>query len=215
MVKAIIFDLDGVLVDSEPLSNESVRLTLKGFGVNYDGRYRKVTIGRGERDNFQFFKEKFGIKASLEEMLEEKRRTYRRVIERQGVKLIEGALELLGTVVKRGLKMAVATSGAWPYLKLKKSGLGRIFRVVITSDDVKKTKPAPDLFLEAARRLKVRPGECLVLEDSKAGLLAAKAAGAKCVVIPGSYNRDEDFSEADLVVKSLREINLNMLKSLQ
>jgi len=122
-------------------------------------------------------------------------------------------MRCLEALKKAGICTALGTSSYHVYVDkiVVKFDLGRYFDVVVTSTDIKAVKPAPDIFLECATRLAIEPERCLVFEDAVKGLLAAHAAGMRCLIVPTAYTKGGDFSEADILLKSLEEFDVNLM----
>ncbi len=126
-----------------------------------------------------------------------------------------GALDLLDRL--RGRKtLAVASSALRNavHAVLNRLGIADRFARIVTGSDVHRLKPFPDIFLEAARRLAVAPGECVVIEDAEKGVIAAKAAGMKCIAVPSIHTADNDFSAAELVVPALAAVTMDMIEGM-
>lgn len=215
-VKAVIFDMDGLLVDSEPVWSLVDQEFLAHYGKTYRPLDKSRFMGSGVREFIKFMKKKFSLPGGEEKLLSERMAIFQSLITKDP-KLMPGAEDLLGEFSKNGYLLAMATGNTRQMMDLMTEDLKirKYFDVTVSSDEVPKGKPAPDVFLEAARRLKVKAGECLVLEDAINGVVAAKAAGMKAIAVYDQrYNRPESFTEADLVVGSLREISVEMIKRL-
>jgi HAD superfamily hydrolase (TIGR01509 family) len=204
---AVIFDMDGVLVDSEPLGFEAMRQVMARHGVAYTEVDNEQFLGVTTPESCRILKARHRLAPSAQELT-------RDYVERLLV-LIEGRPRpmagvpaVLATLHDAGYPMALASS-AEPELiaaNVEALGLGRYFKAVVSGAEVRRSKPAPDIFLEAARRLGVAPAVCLVVEDSRNGLLAAKAAGMACAVVPCASTRQQDFSEADCRLRALPDL---------
>ena len=135
----------------------------------------------------------------------------------QDIQLFPGAKQLIYLLAKNKYKLAIATGGHTKE-KVKEIlnifSLDTFFPVIVSSDEVAHGKPAPDIFLEAAKRLGIAPTYCLVLEDASIGVIAGNAAGMKVVAVPNIYTQQQNFSKADRIVTSLTEITLPLIKSL-
>jgi beta-phosphoglucomutase family hydrolase len=182
---AAIFDLDGVLVDSEPNHFAAERDLLADYGVEFTEAVKRPYIGRSNRDVLVEFAARHGIPDTVDDLLTRKNLAYLELTRRH-VDGYPGTREILLGLRADGLPTALA-SGSSPDViaaVLAALDLRDAFDVVVSADQVERGKPAPDLFLEAARRLGVPAGGCVVFEDSTAGVLAALAAGMRCVAIP-------------------------------
>jgi HAD superfamily hydrolase (TIGR01509 family) len=185
-IQAVIFDMDGLMLDSETLGRQiwSRALAERGYALA-DGAYLRL-IGRTLRDVALILGEVFGADFPFDEVYAQRQRYYEEHIARHGIPLKPGLLELLDFLDQRGIPRAVASSTRREFALLKLSSAGVLgrFNAVACGDEVVNGKPAPDVFLEAARRLGIPPQYCLALEDSEAGVRAAHAAGMVVVMIP-------------------------------
>ena len=150
----------------------------------------------------------------IEAIAEEKEATFRRMIE-QKIKPIPGAVELVYSLRRQGVKMAIASSTPIENIRLITGSLGieNCFQAIVTGHDVTEGKPSPQVFLLAAQRLEAEPRNCVVIEDAVAGVTAAKRAGMHCVAVTSTRSR-ESLKEADLIVNTLEEISINDLEGL-
>ena len=203
MIQAILFDLDGLMVDSEPHSLASWKAVLAERGVTLDQLTIDSILGLRIDATARTLIEKYHLADTVQALSEAK--TEYQIAHLDGnVKPMPGLLELLDEIDRRGLKKAVASSGIRRYVEavLRANGLLDRFSVIITGDQVTHGKPAPDVFLAAARALNVEPPHCLVLEDAPVGVQAAHAAGMLCLAVPDHSVTQLDLSQADKVVAS-------------
>jgi HAD superfamily hydrolase (TIGR01509 family) len=211
---AVIFDMDGVLVDSEPIINAAAIRALAEFGVSARPEDFLPFVGAGE-DRYIGGVAEFHGKAFDPEM---KRRTYdwyMKLLPAMG-KPFAGAADLLNLLQRQGIRCAVASSA--DRIKVE-ANLGQVlklepasFAAVITGEDVALKKPHPDIFLEAARRLGLLPASCCVVEDAVHGVEAAKAAGMHCVAVATSFARDALVAAgADIVRPAIGDIAIDDL----
>lgn len=202
-VRGAIFDLDGVLVDSEPNYFRSERVLLAEYGVDFTPEMKRPYIGMSTMEMLDDVVLRFGIAEPVGTLLSRKNAHYLEIAAggtpaypqtRRLVELLHGA----------GYPLALA-SGSSPEVidtVLAGAGLLRYFDVVVSAEAVPRGKPAPDLFLEAARTLDIPPRECVVVEDSEYGVAAAAGAGMRCVAIPYLFDAPlaEAFHSADLLI---------------
>ncbi|MEE3326517.1 MAG: HAD family phosphatase [Myxococcota bacterium] len=203
---AILWDNDGILVDSEFLYYEFTRDALAGLGVDLKvSDYQEINLRQGK--NVFMLAEAIGVSADVIARTKEERNVLfrKRIVE--GVEIIEGVKETLQTLHGR-IPMAVVTSSHPENLESMHSDheLEGFFETVVAAGATPRFKPHPDPDLLAAERLSVSPDRCLVVEDSERGLQAAVAAGMRCAVIPKELTRVGDFSTASFVLESVREI---------
>ena len=213
MIKAVIFDMDGVIIDSERVHFAAYRKLLEKNGKRITEEQYKPWFGIQPRVTIRNF---LGVEdeAKLKEMALEKDQ-YFREFARKELEPMDGALESLRKIKSYGYKVALATAATWgnTELILDKLFLHDFFDAVVTAADTKKGKPDPEVFIKAAEKLGVIPENCIVVEDSKHGIEAARNAGMKCIAV-ATTNKPDELTMADKVVKGIGEITLNMLKGL-
>ncbi|WP_406002229.1 HAD family hydrolase [Streptomyces sp. NBC_00829] len=183
---AVIFDLDGTLVDSEPNYFEAGRRLLAEYGVRDFGWDQHTRfIGIGTRETLEVLRDQYGIAAPLEELLAGKNRHYLELarISTDVFPQMRVLVELLGS---QGMPMAVASGSSRAAIDavLAGTGLDSFITTAVSAEEVAHGKPEPDVFLEAARRLGAAPSDCVVLEDAPPGAAAAHAAGMRCIAVP-------------------------------
>ncbi|MDT0388765.1 HAD family hydrolase [Streptomyces dubilierae] len=183
---SVIFDLDGTLVDSEPHYFEAGRQTLAAYGVpDFTWADHERYVGISTQETVADWKERYGLPATVDELLAAKNRRYLELA-RSASRAYPEMRAFVELLAAEGVPMAVA-SGSSPEAiaaVLSGTGLDAHLHTVVSADEVAHGKPAPDVFLEAARRLGASPAECVVLEDAAPGAAAAHAAGMRCIAIP-------------------------------
>jgi HAD superfamily hydrolase (TIGR01509 family) len=202
-MRPIVFDCDGVLVDSEKLAWNAWRHVLAPYGITLTDRDIGLLTGRTDRDAYTYFSGRGALPdyaGFWDELSEVTFRSFDRYLQ-----AFEDAADTLDALRTRGAAMAVASSSPRERLdrSLASTGLRDYFEVVVGGDDVEHGKPAPDLFLAAAAGLEVEPGTCIAVEDTPAGIVAACAAGMTVVAVERGLYSFEDLREADLVVPRL------------
>lgn len=215
MLKVIIFDMDGVLTDSIGPIWESFSTVLKDEGVHFSKEYIKKNLARSLRDNLQDWKTEFGIKDY--DVLEFSKKAGEIQFElMKKEKVNPDLLNLLEEAKKNNIACAVATSSLrWRAEKmLDLLNIRLFFRVLVTADDIKNHKPAPDVFLEAANKLGVDPNECVVIEDAKNGIDAAKNANMKTIGLITDYHSADELKHANLVIKNFSELSIEKINKL-
>jgi len=205
----VIFDLDGVLADSEPWWNQIDAKLLAEYGVSYCGEYHRNVLGVSYRLAVEFYKNAFHISASVEELMRRRGEIATDFFANR-VDLFPFAKTTLEQLREMKLPLAVATSSMSASARplLDRTGIRSLFSVVITGDEVQQGKPYPDIYLRAAKKLGISPEACLVIEDSLAGIAAGKAANMRVAAIPDRRFVDprEYEKEANYVLGSLSEI---------
>ncbi|MBA7597583.1 Phosphorylated carbohydrates phosphatase [subsurface metagenome] len=207
-VEAVIWDMDGVLADTAPhhlhawqeiFSKRGVKFTeadfKRGFGIRNDAIIRNILGEQVTKDE-------------IEAIAQEKEKTFRRIIG-QNIRPLPGAVKLLQALDKHGVRMAIASSTTIENIRLIIGGMDieNCFKAVVTGHDVTEGKPSPQVFLLAAKRLGAEPENCIVVEDSVAGVVAAKSAGMYCVAVTNTHPR-EKLKEADLIVDTLEAVSV-------
>jgi HAD superfamily hydrolase (TIGR01509 family) len=206
---AVIFDLDGVLADSEPWWNQIDAKLLAEHGVSYRGEYHRNVLGVSFRLAVEFYRNAFRIAASVEDLMRRRGEIATDFFANR-VGLFPSAKTTLEQLREMKLQLAVATSSvsasARPFLD--RTGIRSLFSVVVTGDEVQRGKPHPDIYLRTVKELEIAPEACLVIEDALAGVAAAKAANMTVAAIPDTRFVDprEYEKEADYVLGSLSEI---------
>jgi beta-phosphoglucomutase len=213
MITSVIFDLDGLLADTERLHCLAYQEALQFHGATVsDEEYADHWVRSG-RGISEWLTER-ALTLDPVAIRAHKSRCYLDLLVSE-LRPMEGALTLLEKLHGRK-KLALASSSYRDAVEgvLAGLGIGRYFQAIVTGLDVPRVKPAPDLFLAAAEQLGVPPAECVVLEDAEKGVIAASLAGMRCIAIPNQYTRHHDFSKATRVCSSLNEITVELLDRL-
>ena len=207
--RAVIFDLDGLLADSEPWWNQIDAKLLAEYGVIYRGEYHQNVLGVSYRLAIEFYKNAFHISAPVEELMRRRGEIATEFFANR-VGLFPSAKATLEQLREMKLMLAVATSSvsasARPFLE--RTGIRSLFSVIVTGDEIQRGKPHPDIYLSTAEKLQLVNESCLVVEDALAGIAAAKAANMRVAAIPDTRFVDprEYAKEADYVLRDLSEI---------
>lgn len=206
-ISAVIFDMDGVLLDSEPLHLRATQAALGERGASYTERDNRAFFGATDAELFGVLRILFDLPVPAATLVAAKRDRLVALI-RTEARPLPGVPAVPRQLRTAGLPLALASSSPRPVVDvvLETLGLEGLFQAVVSGDDVARGKPAPDAFLLAARRLGVPAERCLVVEDSRNGVLAAKAAGMTVAAVPCPATSHEDFSPADWVLPSLEAL---------
>ena len=213
-LRAVIWDMDGVIVDSAPYHLSAWQDTFRKRGVNFTEDDFKRYFGQ-RNDTI--------IRATLKDSLSpeevdaiasEKEEDYRQKMG-QNITPLAGAIALIKLLHDRGVKMAIASSAPLENIQLilQRLGIDSFFQAIVWGREVSEGKPSPQGFLLAARKLGVKPQDCVAIEDAVAGVAAAKGAGMKCVAVTTTHNR-ANLKEADLIVDSLEVVDMGVLNGL-
>jgi HAD superfamily hydrolase (TIGR01509 family) len=208
VIEAVVFDLDGVLLDSEQVWDEGREQLAKERGGRWHARAQTEMMGMSSVEWSRYMHDELGVPGTPEEISAE---VVRRLVEvyRKRLPLIEGAHEAVERLAARWpLGLASSSNRELIDLVLELSGLARFFRITVSSEEVARGKPAPDVYLEAARGLGVPPERCAAVEDSRNGIRAAKAAGMRVIAIPNLHfpPGEESLAVADVTLDSLDEL---------
>lgn len=203
-LRAVIFDMDGLLTDTERLHMRAYREAFQTFGVALsEEKYASHWITEGY--GVQEYLDEIGSELSADEVRAQKSVLYERLLDEE-LELLPGAKQIVHRFAGR-VPMAVASASLRKdvYKALQETGILPAFDVVLTADDVTRRKPDPEIFRLAAQRLGEEPQNCLVLEDAQKGVNAAHAAGMPCIVVPSAYTKNDDFSKATALFETLDE----------
>ncbi len=211
-IKAVIFDMDGVLVDSLPAHYKSYVRIYSRLGINYTLKeFIAKDITAGATNAIPRMLREHNKTADTKKLLREKNR----ITIRQRIPLNDGILMLLKELKKKKYKLAVASGGTRDFASsmLKRNKIRKYFNAVVTGQDHVKKKPHPDIFLKAAKKLSVKPSECVVIEDAHDGVAAARRANMKVI---GHYQPryKQDLSRADKIVRSITKINVKTIEKI-
>ncbi|MFY9176767.1 MAG: HAD family hydrolase [Caldicoprobacterales bacterium] len=208
-----MFDMDGVIIDSEPLHFESDKMVMREFGVELTDEELNRYVGVANPQMWIELKDKYSIDLSVDELIEMQHMNKLKLLEDNQLETIRGIDELITDLQRKGIAVALASSSNMEFIQLvlKKLGITECFQVIVSGDDVEKGKPEPDIFLKAAELLKVRPQDCIVLEDSAHGVNAAKRAGMKCIGFINPNSGNQDLSKADKIVSTLEGLEYDCL----
>lgn len=226
MLKALIFDFDGVITDAEPLHLKAFQLTLREEGINltakdYYDKYLalddKTCLSMVLKDNFKNFD-----RVLIDALILRKSRYYDKFI-RENLVIFPGVVDFIKKAY--GKYVLAIGSGALTHeieFILECAGVRKEFNIIVSADNVENCKPNPEVFMKALERINkhdssksriIYPYECLVIEDSIAGIKAAHDAGMKCLAVTNSYSADK-LIEADMIVRSLEEVKIEDIKKL-
>jgi HAD superfamily hydrolase (TIGR01509 family) len=200
----VVFDLDGVIVDSEPTHERATDEYLAGLGATVDQGLRDDMMGRRVRELTDAIAARLG--RPPEQVLAEREAIFWRLLRQgDGVRPMPGLRRALARLTAAGLPLAVATSGTRAYVRyvLERLGVCDAFKAVVSGEDVVHGKPHPEIYLRAASLLGAEPADCAAIEDTFHGVAAARAAGMRVVAMPNALTATMDFQAADVVVGDL------------
>jgi len=207
MIKGVLFDMDGVLVDSEEYICKAAITMFAELGIKATPADFKPFVGMGENRYIGGVAEHYNLPVDIEKV---KARTYEiyKVIAGGKLDPLPGAHEFIARCRKKGFKLALATSADQVKMEINLKGIGltaESFDSIITGNDVDNKKPSPEIYLKAAESIGLKPEQCLVVEDAVSGIKAGKSAGCRCLAVTTSFRRS-DLMEADWICGSLLEV---------
>ncbi len=215
MLKAILFDMDGVIIDSEPLHCKAFQIAMKQFGLDLSKEYCYQFIGNTDRYMVEVLVNDFNLPNNPEEVIQVKHNVLKQLELEESYPAVPYVVDLIKNLSKHPIKLAIASSSPMDQIErtAKDLNLSSYFHKFVSGMDLKHSKPAPDIFLKAASLLGVSPEECLVIEDSYNGVTAAKAAGMTCVGYYNENSGNQDLSGADIIIEGFEEITYSYLNN--
>ena len=209
MLKAIIFDMDGVLVNSEPLHRKAYFDMFEEFNLNVSNRLYESFTGKSTSAICKELCEIFDLSISHEKLMLSKRKHFKTIFDNDPeFQMIDGALSLIKNYFYNNLTLILASSASMTNINriFKKFDLDKFFKAKISGADLKESKPNPEIFIKAAKLSGFNKSECIVIEDSTNGITASKSAGIYCTGFNSPNSKNQNYDKADLVVSNFNEI---------
>jgi beta-phosphoglucomutase family hydrolase len=216
MLEAVIFDMDGVLIDSEPFHLVVNEKIFANLGINLSEDEYHSFIGTTHKDMWSTIKKRYNLPQSVPELVNMQVSGNINYIKNEEIEAIEGVSDLLSEITRENIKIGIASSSPTEVIQLviNKLNISNYFSAIVGGEEIKNGKPSPEIFLKAAKLLKAESNNCLVIEDSKNGVAAAKAAGMKCVGFKNPNSGNQDLGKADLIVDNYDSLDINTLRNL-
>lgn len=216
MIKTVIFDMDGVIVDTEPVHSYAYFKHFSELKIEVSKEMFTTFMGNSTRNTFQKLKDMFPIEAEVEELIQRKRTLFNDAFDsKEDLYLIEGVEKLIQDLHANGMQLILASSAAKVTIErvFNRFGLHQYFTHIVSGEDFPNSKPHPEIF-EYAASLSIAPKEnCIVIEDSNNGVRAAKGAGIFCVGYNSVNSKLQDLSLADLIVNNFEELNFEKISN--
>lgn len=209
MLKAIIFDMDGVIVNSEPLHRKAYFDMFEEFNLNVSNRLYESFTGKSTSAICKELCEIFDLSISHEKLMLSKRKHFKTIFDNDPeFQMIDGALSLIKDYFYNNLTLILASSASMTNINriFKKFDLDKFFKAKISGADLKESKPNPEIFIKAAKLSGFNKSECVVIEDSTNGITASKSAGIYCIGFNSPNSKNQNYDKADLVVSNFNEI---------
>jgi HAD superfamily hydrolase (TIGR01509 family) len=214
MLKAVIFDMDGVIVNSEPLHRKAYFDMFEEFNLNVSNRLYESFTGKSTSAICKELCEIFDLSISHEKLMLSKRKHFKTVFDNDPeFQMIDGALSLIKNYFYNNLTLILASSASMTNINriFKKFDLDKFFKAKISGADLKESKPNPEIFIKAAKLSGFNKSECIVIEDSTNGVIASKSAGIYCIGFNSPNSKNQNYDKADLVVSNFNEIRFDYL----
>lgn len=215
MIRAVIFDMDGVIYDSTPYTWEARNIYLKKYGVYISDKEISQLLGRSLRDQLKIINDKHNLNLEFNDFSRKTRKIQVKLM-KKNLKPCKGVKELIDDLLKHNIKIGLASSNLKRNIleDLKIMGLLDKFKIITSVEEAEHHKPHPEIFLKTAEKLNVRPEECVVIEDAINGIEAAKNGNMKAIAVLTRFHTKEDFKTADLIVNSLEELDAKKIATL-
>ncbi len=212
MIKAVIFDLDGVIVESENAHIEAEKQVLLKHNLVISAEELHRYTGTTAKAMFTELIAKYKLATTFEEINHQKEKILLKLLE-QDAKPTRGILSLIRELKRRGIRLAIGSSSTRKLIDyvLTKLNITSLFDCVLAAEDVEHSKPNPEIFLRAATKLGVSPDLCLVIEDAKLGVEAAKSAGMKCIGYRNPHSGNQDLSKADITTDDFSKLDIEKM----
>lgn len=216
MLKAVLFDMDGVIVDTEPLHRKAYYTMFNEFDLEISEELYHSFTGQSTKNICKRICNEFNLKHDPLNLELSKRQHFNDLFDTdESLQLLDGVLDLIKDYHHHGLTLVLASSATLGTINrvFKRFDLDQYFIAKLSGADLKVSKPHPEIFLKAAQTASERPENCMVIEDSTNGIQAAKSAGIYCVGYDSSHSKDQDYSKADLVISDFKDILYHKVKA--
>lgn len=217
MEKCVIFDMDGVIIDSEPIHQECERKIFKLLGINILEEVHNALVGATDEAMWRSIETEYDLPINISEIIQLKKSLYMEYLKREVyIKPIPYISELIADLYNNGFSLALASSSPHEQIDyiLNDFGIKPFFHTIISGEDIYEGKPHPEIFLKASESVGVDPSRCVVIEDSYNGVMAAKSARMKCIGFVNPTSGTQDLSKADKIVHSIKEVSVGIIKGM-
>lgn len=217
MIRTVIFDMDGVIVDTEPVHHYAYNQQFKQLGITISPELYASFTGNSTKNIFERLKEHFDLNQEVPELVATKRQLFNEAFDnKEDLYLLDGVEDLIKELYANGMQLVLASSSAHVTIEriFNRFKLHQYFSHIVSGEDFPKSKPHPAIFLKAAELAQTPVSECIVIEDSTNGIMAAKAAGIYCIGYDSFHSKMQDYSLADQIITSFSELNYEKIAKL-
>ena len=210
MIRTVIFDMDGVIIDTEPIHHHAFFTQFAELGITVSDALYASFLGSSTRNVFQRLKQEFGLPQEVDELLRRKRELFNEAFDTDAdLDLLPGVRVLIEDIRQQGLQLVLASSASKATIArvFNRFGLGPYFSHRVSGEDFAQSKPNPEIFVHAAHLAQTPVAECIVIEDSANGVAAAKAAGIYCIGYASPHSAGQDLRLADRVIQHFSELS--------
>jgi beta-phosphoglucomutase len=218
MIRTVIFDMDGVIIDTEPLHHRAFFTQFAELGITVSDALYASFLGSSTRNVFQQLKQEFNLPQGVDELLMRKRELFNEAFDTEAdLDLLPGVRALIEDIKQQGIQMVLASSASKATIArvFNRFGLGPYFTHLVSGEDFAQSKPNPEIFLHAAALAETPVTECIVIEDSANGVAAAKAAGIYCIGYASLHSAGQDLRLADRVIQDFSELTADQIEAIR
>jgi len=217
MIKTVIFDMDGVIVDTEPVHHYAYNQHFEQLNIEVNAEMYASFTGNSTKNIFERLKIQFNLCEDIATLVETKRNLFNDAFDnKEDLYLLDGVEDLIKDLHDNGMQLVLASSSATVTINrvFNRFGLHKYFTYIVSGEDFPKSKPHPAIFLKAAELANTPVENCIVIEDSTNGIIAAKAAGIYCIGYDSFHSKLQDYSLADVVITDFKELSYGKIKNL-